>query len=527
MVSNNLLEKAGKTSESVERANSATKTETNTMVEKFRLGGAWSLKKWFAAVLFGIIILVFTFWGISPSSLGDAAGGVAAVVNDRSISVSEFRNQAEQVEHNARSRFDALPESQRKAMTTELRRRVLDQLIMTEVIYQAAAKRGVTASDGEVKDQILQIPFLQENGRFMGERYRMFLKNMNLSAEDFERQIRKQIVTEKLQELFVGSAAPTREELRLNRLLANQKVSLRFAEIAKEGMARLAIAGSAEVADFAAKHADQISAYYKDNLINYTEPEKYHARDILIRIDQKRPEAEARKQIEELAKQATPKNFAALAAKHSEDPGSKAKGGDLGERPKGSLLADFEQAALALKPGEVSAPVKLEGGYHLIYLVSRTDGGTKPLETVKNDIARTLMAESKRSEVVDELTQAIQKGGKKAFDGWLAKAGVKWQESGEFDLSSTVIPKLGDAKDVMPFILEQGRKTGLVPRLIPYRGGYLAVDITAWHQAPDSDPEVEGLDRMVAYRKAEGAIEAWAREAEARASIQKNQQVLR
>lgn len=495
------------------------------MVEKIRFGGEWNFKKWVAAFLFGAIIVVFALWGIK-NDMGDGAGGVAAVVNDRSITLSEFRSQIEQVEQNARARFDGLPEQQRRAMTQRLRQQVLDQLIMSEILYQAANKRGVIATDHEVKEQILAIPFLQEGGRFQGDRYRAFLANMNLTAEDFERQIRKQIVTNKIQELFVGSAAPTREEIKRNRQLANQKVNLRFSEITRDDLNKLGFISEADVITYGKEHANEIEAYYRDNRIEFTQPEKYRARDILIRIDGKRDKAAAQKLAGEIKAKLTKDNFAKMAAQHSEDPGSKSKGGDLGERERGSMMPEFEMAALALEPGQISQPVELEGGFHLILLESKKPSSTQDLESVKGQIARKLLARTKEADIVAKVRAAVESGNRKEIDGLLAKAGVKAMETGEFDLAAPAIPKLGEAKEIMPAVMANGKTTGLVKRLIPFNGSYLVVEVLNWKETPDNTPEIEGMDRMMAFRKAEGAIEAWAKEIQSKADVQKNPRLL-
>src|SRR5262249_17462597 len=147
---------------------------------------------------------------------------------------AEYRTRVENVEQNMKGRFDQFPEAQRRMFTQELRRRALEELILGEVVYQAASNRGVLAPDAEVRDYILGIPFLSENGRFAKDRYQAWLRNMNMSTDDFERQIRKQIVGQKLQTLFVGSATPTREEIKRIRQLSQQKVNLRFVEVKKE-----------------------------------------------------------------------------------------------------------------------------------------------------------------------------------------------------------------------------------------------------------------------------------------------------
>ncbi|HYN82502.1 MAG TPA: peptidylprolyl isomerase [Gemmatimonadaceae bacterium] len=76
--------------------------------------------------------------------------------------------------------------------------------------------------------------------------------------------------------------------------------------------------------------------------------------------------ATARKRIDALRAQASPANFADLARRNSQDPGSKDKGGSLGTFARGAMVAPFEQALLALKPGEISPVVETQYGYHII-----------------------------------------------------------------------------------------------------------------------------------------------------------------
>ena len=97
---------------------------------------------------------------------------------------------------------------------------------------------------------------------------------------------------------------------------------------------------------------------YESQIADYT---SIHAKHILV---------EAKATADRVAAEATPENFGDLAAEFSIDPGSKDVGGDLGSIPETSLDPDFVAGALALKPGEISAPVQTQFGWHVILLVS-------------------------------------------------------------------------------------------------------------------------------------------------------------
>lgn len=498
------------------------------MLEKVRkpgnTRGHFTVKNITAWFLFGCIILVFVFFGFEQGP-GLGSGGVAAVVNDTSISIAEYRQRVQNLEQNTRSRFDQLPADRRQDMMRELRSRTLEGMIMDEIVFQEARKRGVSAADGEVRDQILQIPVFVEGGRFKKDRYEMYLSQMGISVADFERQIRKQIVTEKLQELFVGSAAPAQEELKRGRQLAGQKLSLRFIEFGQDDLSKPGIISEAEVQKFESESAAAIEKYHKENLVEFSKPERVQARHILLRSGEKRSEDEALKAITELKKKATPQNFAKLATDNSEDPGSKAKGGDLGEFDRGRMMPEFEEAAFGLKEGQISEPVKTSFGYHLILTEKKFPASVEPLEKVKRDIARKLVSDSRQSEILAGFRTTVEKGSKKEIDTFAQKAGLKWNDTGEFDLATPAIPKIGDNAELMAAVLKNGRSGGLVPKLVESSGRYFVAEATPW-KSTATPVEVEGADRMAAFRKSSDLIDAWANSAKEKAQVERNNQLL-
>jgi parvulin-like peptidyl-prolyl isomerase len=101
----------------------------------------------------------------------------------------------------------------------------------------------------------------------------------------------------------------------------------------------------------------------------YFQP-KVHAEHILI-TTKDRTDAEALKLIKEVQAKVNSTNFGALAQQYSEDSGSAPLGGDLGWFGKGDMVQEFEDAAYALKVGQVSEPIKTQYGYHLIKLLGK------------------------------------------------------------------------------------------------------------------------------------------------------------
>jgi peptidyl-prolyl cis-trans isomerase C len=151
--------------------------------------------------------------------------------------------------------------------------------------------------------------------------------------------------------------------------------------------------------------------YYE---LHKSEFEEVHARHILIRTQgspvpvkpgqKDLTDSEALARAEEIRKKLQAgSDFATLALAESDDPQSAAKGGDLGTFKRGSMMPAFEEAAFALKPGELSQPVKSQLGYHLIQLEGRSMG--KTFEEAKPELEKKMRPEAAQK-ALDELQKA-------------------------------------------------------------------------------------------------------------------------
>ncbi len=128
---------------------------------------------------------------------------------------------------------------------------------------------------------------------------------------------------------------------------------------------------------------DEIKARYEKDIAGYVAPEEVHARHILVKT-----EDEANAVLKQLADGG---NFEAIAKEKSEDPGSKANGGDLGFFAKGQMVPEFEAEAFALKAGETSAkPVKSQFGYHIIKVDERRTQPVPTLDQVRGQVIQVV-----------------------------------------------------------------------------------------------------------------------------------------
>ena len=160
---------------------------------------------------------------------------------------------------------------------------------------------------------------------------------------------------------------------------------------------------------------DELRRSYKENIQRYSTPEERRASHILIKAEasasadeKKAARAKAEQLLAQLQK--NPAQFAELARKNSDDPGSGANGGDLDFFARGDMVKPFEEAAYGLKPGQISGLVESEFGFHIIQLTGVRGGETKPFEAVRAEIeddARKQLAQRQYAEAAEKFTNMV------------------------------------------------------------------------------------------------------------------------
>jgi len=165
----------------------------------------------------------------------------------------------------------------------------------------------------------------------------------------------------------------------------------------------------------------RIQSIYKAEPERFRTPAETHARHILIKGKDAEARAQAEKLLQELRNGA---DFDALARQHSTDPGSAAKGGDLGFFPKGKMVPEFDAALDALdKPGSLSPVVESEFGLHIIRLEGRKPGTLRSFDEVKEQLRAETVAklqqDARKKEV--ERVRNEAKGDATAMDAFIAE----------------------------------------------------------------------------------------------------------
>jgi peptidyl-prolyl cis-trans isomerase C len=233
-------------------------------------------------------------------------------------------------------------------------RNLLDRIIAHHLLAQEARAQLVRISDADVDADVAKI------------------RQEYPSQQAFEEELRQFGTT-------------------LEHLRRQTRLSLEVARFVEQKMATGPVADS------------DIEGYYQKNLKKYQAPEMVGASHILIRIypdASAQQRAEARTQAENIAEAVhRGADFEELARQASQDDSTAADGGSLGTFPRGAMDPAFEQAAFAMKVGEVSDPVETRFGYHVIKMLEHRPARTAPLSEVKGDIEQLLSDEAKQSKL--------------------------------------------------------------------------------------------------------------------------------
>ncbi|HYC47729.1 MAG TPA: SurA N-terminal domain-containing protein [Burkholderiales bacterium] len=380
-------------------------------------------RKWIMIGLFVLIIPPFALFGMDQYFRDGGSAQTVATVGDYQITEQEFsqalRERQEQLRAMSGGRIDpALLDSPEQRFAT------LEGLVRQRILVDHAVRSGLGVTAEQLRQFIAQAPIFQENGQFSMERYQQFLKERGTTAGMFENRLRQDIMLALLNQAYAGTSfVPRTVAERLLRLTQQQR------EVSRAQVSPDAFVAQVKLEDGAAKKyydqqqdefripeqvrieyvtlsAETIASnvavdpaeakkYYEQNQRQFAVPETREASHILIAVDTSAGEAE-KKKARALAEQISaelkkdPARFAELAKKHSQDPGSAAKGGELGSFSRGSMVKAFDDAVFTMKPGEISAPVETEYGFHIIKVTGVQPGQARSFADARADIEKEL-----------------------------------------------------------------------------------------------------------------------------------------
>ncbi len=388
-------------------------------------------------IAFGIIIVVFVFWGIGTYTPN---AGLVASVNGQDITEQEFfqayNMQVEQLQR-------ALPDLQ---LTEEMLKGfniphyALEALITQTLLEQEAKRTGFEVGAKELLDTISTFAFAQDaSGNFSLEEYLQVFQDAGQSPKAFEAILQKELREAKFRSLFSEFAFISEEQAKAifeyqykarnfdgyfiadSNFINNVQVSNEDLEaLYQQNISMYQVPANVKLEYIAINSQNlsrpnditeaEIDAEYQANRALYDLPETVTASHILISVPstanaQVEEEAFAKiKDIENRINNGT--SFANLAREFSDDPGSASRGGSLGAFTRGQMVAEFEEVAFSTAKGKVSAPVRSDFGYHLIFVEDKQEAGPRDKNTTRQMIIADL-AQAKAITSVQTVTDSI------------------------------------------------------------------------------------------------------------------------
>jgi peptidyl-prolyl cis-trans isomerase D len=439
-----------------------------------------NILKWtLAAVVLTFVAFYIPDFVSTVPTTGAAPSEVVADVGGHEVTASEFQQRYISQIQSYRTQFGGnINASLLRQLGVD--QQILNQMIEEQVALIEADRNGIRVTDDELAQQILSLPGLQENGQFIGEaRYQQLLQSQNppMTASQFEEGLRRSLIVDKLRAALTDWMAVSERDLEREYAQRNEKVKLQVVALTADRFRDKVTVNDADIAAHYQSHSAEyrrgeqrkikyllldreqarqkvvvpptdIQRYYNDNIQQYQTPEQIRASHILLETAGKN-DADVKKRADEIAKQVkSGADFAELAKKVSEDKGSAANGGDLDYFGRGRMVPEFEQAAFAMQPGQISDPIKSQFGYHIIKLVDKRAGATRPLEEVRAQIQQQLASETADQRITQQARDLEKRiSGPGDLDTVAKELGVMVQESGLFQREDPV-PGLGVAPQV-------------------------------------------------------------------------------
>lgn len=304
-------------------------------------------------------------------------------------------------------------------------------LVQRQILKHEADRLNLQVSDEDLRRELQTGPFAQylfPGGKYIGDdAYMNFVQQFfQTSRADFESQIKSDMELQRLQSLITGGVTVSDNAVREAYKTQATKVKFDYAVISSDGLGKTINPTDAELEKFfkdnAAKYATavpetrkiqyvsfdasnlpggkpqvsdaDIEAYYNQHKAQYEVKEQVKVRHILIAVPQgadAKTDQAAKAKADDLLKQIkSGGNFADLASKNSDDPGSKTQGGELGWLDRGRTVPEFDKTAFSLQAGQTSDVIKTQFGYHILQVEEKKTAHLRPLAEVKAEIVPVL-----------------------------------------------------------------------------------------------------------------------------------------
>ena len=369
-------------------------------------------------IFLALITLPFAFFGVDSYVRNSGTGDAVAKIGDVKISQQQFQQALREQQERLRAQMGQI--DPKVLDTPEARKAILDDLVDQQLLMLEASKKGLFTSDGAIRGTISGIDAFKVDGKFSQERYEATLRGQGMTPAGFEARLRQDLTLQLLATAVSQSGIMARavsdrilamqtekrdiQEFRLPLDAYLDKVKLvegaakkfyddnsKQFEVPEQAKVEFVVLSQDTIGASLAVSDAEIKAWFDGHKDRFQQAEERRASHILIaseKIGKDKAKTKAEEVLKELRK--NPSAFADFAKKNSDDPGSAAKGGDLGFFGRGMMVKPFEGAVFRLNEGEISDMVESDFGFHIIKVTGIHAAKEKNLDDVRGEIEAEL-----------------------------------------------------------------------------------------------------------------------------------------
>jgi len=491
-------------------------------------------------ILGALLVLICASMAITliPGGIGSSFGigappaGVLASIGDQQVTVAEVQREARAMIRQQFPRGGA----QASMLLPYFASQAAEQLINEKALVAEAHRMGLRVSDDELREELQHGQLgamLFPDGKFVGqEEYENFVQRNDMTIPQFEALEKDFILVRKLRALVSTSAFVGDTEVRDEFTRSNTKVKFEYAvitqadilkglhptdeelkafyernkatynnSIPEKRQIKYVVVDSAKIAAATTVADQDLQSYYDQHRDEYRVPEQVKVSHILIKTplpaagakEDEKAVADARAKAEGVLKEVKAGgDFAKLAEKYSDDPGSAKSGGELGWIGRGRTVPEFEKAAFSLGKGQTSGLVKSSYGFHIIHVEDKQDAHLKTLAEVKGEIEEKVK-QQKTAHATEAAANALLSQAR--TEGFDAAAAAKGQTAvtTEFFGRTDNLPGLAANPQFMEAVFNEADKAP--PDVVQVPQGYVVFQLLAIK--PPATPTFEEIRSRV------------------------------
>lgn len=386
------------------------------------------IKGWVGKVLLVIFLVPFALVGMEGLFSLGSTSDIAATVNKKDV----FNSELEQAINQRRQQL--LPQvgnDEAKIDSVVLRQQVLDGLVERAMLLQKANSLGFQINDLQAAALIRKEPSFQVDGQFSEAQFQNFLRMTGQDSKRLLQDIQSQMAVQQFAGGITSSGITSKTEIEQIIILQDEQRTVHVAQLPLSKYLSQVSVTPEDIQQYYDAHkatlkmAENIDLQYVSlsnnqfaSQVNVTEDDlkaqydiatqalqsniERRAQHILISVDDKTTADAALKKSNELIDRINKgEAFDQLATEFSQDPGSAAKGGDLGFAAKGVYVPEFEESLDSLAINQVSAPIKTQFGYHIIKLLEKRSPELPTLDSMRTELTEQAKA-SKTAELYND-----------------------------------------------------------------------------------------------------------------------------